>query len=203
MGIVPNPGSIVLVWYDFICPFCYVGQRRSRILAEAGLVVTELPVQAHPEIPVEGVTVGPRSGPMYEFLEREAAAEGLRLNWPSRLPNSRLALTAAEWVRRNQPDKFAALHESLFEAHFANREDIGDPEVVDQHLSALAIDPQPFWEAMEDGSAEQAIAEAETAGRAAGVSGTPAWLIGPQLIDGLRPISEFRRLAEAQQQAAV
>jgi predicted DsbA family dithiol-disulfide isomerase len=41
----------VLHWYDFLCPFCYVGQSRTAILRRYGLDVIELPFQAHPDIP--------------------------------------------------------------------------------------------------------------------------------------------------------
>src|SRR3954469_12616599 len=86
----------VLHWYDFVCPFCYVAQHRNAILARHGLEVVELPFQAHPEIPVGGVAIGPRTGPMYAMLELEARLAGLPLHWPRRLPNTRRALAAAE-----------------------------------------------------------------------------------------------------------
>lgn len=40
----------VLHWYDFVCPFCYLGQDRSAVLAERGFTVTSLPYQIDPEI---------------------------------------------------------------------------------------------------------------------------------------------------------
>src|SRR5215470_19307757 len=81
---VDNPGT-VLHWYDFLCPFCYIGQQRNAILVQHGLDVVELPFQAHPDIPAGGISVGPRKGPSYEMLEREAREAGLTLRWP--LPN--------------------------------------------------------------------------------------------------------------------
>jgi predicted DsbA family dithiol-disulfide isomerase len=39
----------VLHWYDFLCPFCYVGQSRTAILIRHSLDVVELPFQAHPD----------------------------------------------------------------------------------------------------------------------------------------------------------
>jgi predicted DsbA family dithiol-disulfide isomerase len=195
--------GIGLAWYDFICPFCYVGQQRTDILVRHGLVIIEVPFEAHPEIPVEGVAVGARTGPMYEMLEREAAAAGLPLNWPARLPNSGLALAAAEWTRRTDPERFAALHSSLFAAHFALRQDLGDPAVIDEHLSAAGIDTVSFWTAVEDSSPEQAVAEAEAIGRSLGVRGTPAWFVNQRLISGLQPASRFEELAAEQQEALV
>src|SRR3954468_4775293 len=100
----------VLHWYDFICPFCYVAQQRNAILVRRGLDVVELPFQAHPDIPAEGIAAGPRDGPMYAMLAREAAEAGLPLNWPPRLPDTRRALAVAEWARRFQPGAFPQLH---------------------------------------------------------------------------------------------
>jgi predicted DsbA family dithiol-disulfide isomerase len=195
-----NPDKIqdartVLHWYDFICPFCYVAQHRNKILARHELDVVELPFQAHPEIPPGGVAAGPRKGPMYEKLEREAKAAGLPLNWPPRLPNTRQVLAAAEWSRRHQPHAFQALHEKLFTAHFVLGENLEDATVVDRYAEAAGIDLASLHAALADGSAMAAVAEAEALGRRHGVQGTPAWLLRQQLIPGLLPAAEFERIA--------
>ena len=183
-----------LSWYDFICPFCYVGQQRTGILRSAGMRVLELPYQAHPGIPPEGVEVGPRKGPMYHMLEREAAAAGLILNWPARLPDSSTALAAAEWVRRHRGPLFPLLHKRLFEAHFVYNEDLGDPELIDRQLEAVGIAPSIFRSALEAGTARDFVVEAEALGKSFGVRGTPAWLVRGRLVSGLRPASDFERL---------
>jgi predicted DsbA family dithiol-disulfide isomerase len=190
----------VLHWYDFLCPFCYVGQSRTAILVRHGLTVTELPFQIHPDIPSGGLPMEPRIGPMYDNLEREAEQAGLKLNWPSHLPDTRRALAAAEWVRRKQPEKFSQFHKDLFAAHFALAEDIGNPAVIDRHATALGINVGGLETALSDGSAFMAVKEAETIGRAYGVQGTPAWLIAGRLVSGIRPAAEFERLADAAMQ---
>jgi predicted DsbA family dithiol-disulfide isomerase len=189
------PGT-VLHWYDFICPFCYVGQQRSAILVRHGLHVIELAFQAHPEIPDGGVPAGPRNGPMYAMLEREAREAGLVLNWPRHLPNTRRALAAAEWSRKHQSGSFPQLHKELFEAHFVLGEDLEDDGVIDRHASASGIDLAALHAAVAEGSADAAVAVAETVGRKYGVQGTPAWLLPQGMITGLRPALEFERLAE-------
>jgi predicted DsbA family dithiol-disulfide isomerase len=186
----------VLHWYDFICPFCYVGQQRNAILIRHGLRVVEMAFQAHPDIPLGGIPAGPRNGPMYATLEREAKEAGLRLQWPARLPNTRQALAAAEWVRRNQPSAFSQLHRDLFEAHFVLGEDLEDIAVIDRHARSSDIDLLALHAALEDGSATNFVIETEMIGRKYGVQGTPAWLLGQRLITGLRPTAEFERLAE-------
>jgi predicted DsbA family dithiol-disulfide isomerase len=189
-----DDGDTVLHWYDFICPFCYVGQHRNAILARRGFRLMELPFQAHPDIPPQGIAAGPRHGPMYAMLEHEAAEAGLPLHWPLRLPDTRRALAVAEWTRRVQPRAFPQLHRDLFAAHFALGEDLGDPAVVDRHARDAGVDLAALHAALADGSALAAVAEAEALGRDYGVHGTPAWFSAGRLIMGLRPPAEFERL---------
>jgi predicted DsbA family dithiol-disulfide isomerase len=186
----------VLHWYDFLCPFCYVGQQRNAILIRHGFHVEELAFQAHPDVPPGGIPAGPRNGLMYATLEREAKEAGLPLRWPARLPNTRQALAAAEWVRRFHPGGFSQLHRELFEAHFVLGEDLGDIAVIDSHAKSSGVDLTGLHAALEDGSAAGMVTETEMIGREHGVQGTPAWLLNQRLISGLRPRSEFERLAE-------
>jgi len=190
----------VLHWYDFICPFCYIGQQRNAILSRQGLRVIEMAFQAHPEIPPGGIAAGSRQGPMYAMLEREAKDAGLTANWPPRLPNSRRALAAAEWVRQYQPDHFAQFQKDLFAAHFVLGEDLEDSAVIDRHASDLGIDVGPLHVALADGSALTALQESESLGRQYGVHGTPAWFLAERLISGLLPTSDFERIARAAEQ---
>jgi predicted DsbA family dithiol-disulfide isomerase len=188
-------GSLpVLHWYDFLCPFCYIAQHRNEILRRHGFEVVELPFQAHPDIPPGGMASPTRSGPMYEFLEQEAREAGLPLRWPRRLPNTRQALAAAEWVRQNRPSAFPQLRKGLFEAHFVLGEDLGNLDVIDEHASRSGVDLPALHSALADDSAVAAVAEAEMAARKVGVEGTPAWLFGEQLVSGLLPATQFARL---------
>jgi predicted DsbA family dithiol-disulfide isomerase len=186
----------VLHWYDFLCPFCYIGQHRNAILVEHGLDVVELPFQAHPDIPAGGIAAGSRKGPMYAMLEREARQARLPLNWPSHLPNTRLALAAAEWVRQHESRVFPMLHKELFKAHFVLGENLEDRSVIDRHARGLGIDLAALHAALADDSAARSVTEAEIIGRKQGIQGTPAWLFDQQLIIGLRSAAEFERLAE-------
>ncbi len=190
----------VLEWYDFICPFCYVGQQRNTILVQNGFQVIELPFQAHPDIPPEGILAGPRTGPMYAMLESEAREAGLQLKWPQHLPNTRRALATAEWVRRHQPQLFPQLYKDFFNAHFVLGEDLGNSAVIDRYASELGINLTALHAALADCSAAEAVSEAEMLGLKYGVQGTPAWLLNGQLITGLRPAAEFERLADDSKQ---
>ncbi|EWM11059.1 DsbA family protein [Kutzneria sp. 744] len=183
-------------WFDFMCPFCYIAQDRNKILARHGIEVVHLPYQIHPAIPESGLQAGPRVGPMYDNLAREAAAAGLTLNWPARLSTTRRALSAAEWIRRTAPDRSESFNERLFHAYFVDGEDLGDPAVVDRHAGRVDIDVDALREALSDGTAKGWLAESELAASEAGVRATPSWLIGGRLVSGLLPAAEFDRIAQ-------
>ncbi|GJE04641.1 DsbA family oxidoreductase [Methylobacterium isbiliense] len=191
----PNGAKDVLHWYDFLCPFCYVGQQRNANFERHGFHVADIPFEAHPEIPPEGRLMQDRSGPMYASLEAQARAAGLPLNWPSRLPNTRMALAAAEWTRRHAPADFPGLEKALFAAHFERGEDLGDIDTIIRHAQDNGVDIGAMRTALADGSAKEFVDRSEALARYVGVRGTPAWLVAGQLIPGLYPEEEFERLA--------
>lgn len=200
---VADSGPITLHWYDLTCPFCYVGQARTRLLDERGVSVIELPFQAHPEIPQGGIHLGPRQGPMYVQLEQAAAAIGLALAWPPRLPNSRTALAAAEWVRRHRPDAFATVRARLFRAHFADGLDLGTTETVIGCVAEAVDNIADLRLALAGGEPLGWVRESENLGHQFGVAGTPNWRIAGQMINGFLPESEFERAAaRARKEAA-
>jgi predicted DsbA family dithiol-disulfide isomerase len=180
-------------WFDFICPFCYVARSRNEIVSRSGFLLVELPFQVHSEIPAEGVVMGPRSGEMYERLEREAHDAGLPLRWPSRVPNSHHALAVAEWVRRYYPGAFTALYKQLFLSHFGLGEDVGDVALVDHYAVRAGADATLMRRAMVDGTANAAVEEPELAAQRVGIAGTPAWLVEGRLLNGLKPKALFEQ----------
>ncbi|WP_179221957.1 DsbA family oxidoreductase [Inquilinus limosus] len=193
-GDGPDGARRVLHWYDLMCPFCYVGQQRNTIFAAHGFDVIELPFQAHPEIPPGGRPAGERSDALVARIEAEATASGLALAWPARLPNSRMALAAAEWARRHAPDSFAPFQKALFAVHFALGQDLGDRAVIDRHAAVAGIDLAALHAALDDGSADALVGQSEALGRRLGVQGTPAWLVAGRLIPGLYPREQFETL---------
>jgi predicted DsbA family dithiol-disulfide isomerase len=143
-----------------------------------------------------GRTVGERSGPMYRHIEEEARAAGLPLVWPDRLPNTRMALAAAEWTRRHTPQSFSALEEALFAAHFALGEDLGDRDIIDGHAAEVGTDIAAMHSALDSGGAYVLVDQSETLGKSLGVRGTPAWFASGRLISGLYPREQFEQLVQ-------
>jgi len=183
--------SVALHWYDLTCPFSYLGQARSRFLQAQNLNVVDLPFQAHPDVPLEGIHIRQRVGAMYERIKNDATILDLPLEWPPRLPNSRLALSAAEWVRRNQVQSFAQIKNRLFRAHFVEGLDIGDLCIVLGCARDFIGETGPLRESLSSGEAFEWLDESERLALQVGVSAAPAWLIRGKTIRGFAAESEF------------
>jgi hypothetical protein len=131
----------VLHRHDVLCPFYYVGQPRNAIFESHGFEVADIPFQAHPEIPLDGRTVGPRSGAMDAHIEEEARAAGLPLNWPARLPNPRMVLAAAEWSGAARPS---------LSRRWTDREGPGwQPSASHRHMRFALIETRPHPELLD------------------------------------------------------
>ena len=190
-------GSSVRVehWFDFICPYCYVAQDRNRILRKHGIDVIEHPLQIHPEIGRGGTPAGPRSGPAYDFLAQEAVSAGLALRWSDRIPYSRPALAAYEWLRKNHPESSEQFAESVFATYFADSRDIESADLLATLAEKAGGDPNRLRAALASAAANEALTGSEILASEYGVSGTPTWFVGGQRISGLRPRRWFEDLA--------
>jgi predicted DsbA family dithiol-disulfide isomerase len=184
-------------WYDFMCPFCYIAQDRNKVLREHGVLVVEHGLQIHPEIGAGGAPAGPRVGPSYGLLAREAAAAGLPLNWSDRMPYSRPALAAAEWIGHAHPASRDDFAESVFAAYFGEQRDIESLELLADLAEKAGADSDLLRRAVTSGEAFELLDRSEALGRMYGVNSTPTWVAGDQRVSGLRDREWFADWAES------
>ncbi|MFF7209352.1 DsbA family protein [Streptomyces sp. NPDC008238] len=188
----PAPLATAEHWFDFICPYCYVAQDRSRILREHGIHVVGHALPIHPEIGPGGIPAGPRTGPGYAFLAREAEAANLPLRWTDRIADSRPALAAHEWLAATSPeaaDRFAA---AVFSANFADGLDIESRELLLSLAAEAGGDAAGLRAAWDTPAPAAALAAARSLAARYGVHATPTWVSGRRGIAGLRPREWFR-----------
>jgi 2-hydroxychromene-2-carboxylate isomerase len=184
-------------WYDFGCPYSYVAQHRTAVLRRLGLYPDLLPYSVHTETGASDAGQC-RDSAGHRLLERAAADAGLTLRWPRRMPHTRDALRVAEWVRQYQPDRFDALYQRVFAAHFAQGDDIGDRDLIYALADHAGVDVAGVRAAMADGTAEAAVVTSESAARQRGITRPPAWLIGDRVMTDRPGGADFEQMVYQQ-----
>lgn len=133
----------VSFFFDYACPFCYVGSARlQRLASNYALDISWRFIEIHPENPPEGKPIDQLGydpdqwRAMMSNLRGMLAEDGLPFAERNFTTNTRGALVLSQAVLSQRPARFQTFHNALFHAYFADRMNIGDPDV----LRALATD---------------------------------------------------------------
>lgn len=185
-----------VVWSDYLCPWCYLGHDRTRLMRDLGVEVTPRPFELHPEIPAGGHRVRPggRLSAVFDQISAECDTLGLPFRAPEWVPNSRRALETAELVRLHAPEAFPDLDESLFLAHWVEGRDLGDESVLDQLVEDAGAPVGVIVGHRSSGEGSRLVDTSMVEAREQGVTATPTWLIGDGLlIPGAQPRETIER----------
>lgn len=186
------------VFFDYTCPYAYVGFHRAQRLAEAHDVqVVWLPWEIHPERAPRGEPRHDGKGgqPVGGWAGEMAAELGLKPTNPPLHVNSHLALCGALAAQDAGPDAFARYHAAAFAALWEKGEDLGDPRVVARLLRECgAGEPD-----LAHGSYAYRLALIDAAATRLGVQRVPTFVFGDQRVVGndrfepslLRPFEAF------------
>src|SRR5579872_3300294 len=127
-------GRRVIIYADFIDPFCYIGFHNLRVVAEPLKVTLDWHgFELNPDTPAEGYflqTAGNsdlRPG-MWASVKEYAAKAGLAFPEPQRVPNTRPAQTLVRRVKN--PLVKNPLIERIYQAYFNENQDIGSLPVL-------------------------------------------------------------------------
>jgi predicted DsbA family dithiol-disulfide isomerase len=197
----------IVMFSDYICPFCYVGFETIRKLkGEFDLQLEWRGFQIHPDWPAEGIPAdkaretGDAAARQATWNRITAMAEavGFEIKPPTVLTNSRAALAATEFARESGRDE--ALEERIYKAYFNQGVNIGDAEIVARLAVDAGLDAAEVADAIKSPKYEMRLKNNALAANNRGVSGVPTFfigeypLVGAQSLDAMRAI--LRRAAE-------
>ncbi len=184
----------VTVFSDYICPFCYIGDRRLARLAEHyDLNVDWRYLEIHPDTPSEGMPVSDLGYPpeqwrkMMEHLSRMAGEENISLAEREITTNSHRALLLAEAAKEEGPEVFCALNEKLFQAFFGEGRNIGDDSVLRKLAEEAGVPPAVVDRAWGDPAYGETLSANQAAAAQLGITGVPTFLIGKRILVGAVP----------------
>lgn len=192
------PAVHLLVWSDYVCPFCYlelpvIEQVRARYGDRITIDWKAFELRPEPE---------PTLDPDGEYLHRVwgqsvypmAEQRGMTLRLPPVQPRSRKAFESVAFAR--EQGRFDAMHQALFRGFFEDGFDIGDDSVLLDIARSVGLDPQALAEALAEGRYTQRVLADEQAAHHMGLSGVPATIVVPDeslggpplLVSGAQPL---------------
>ncbi len=185
----------ILLYYDYICPFCFLATERVLDLArDFSLEVEWLGVEIHPEYPAEGKRrkKTERSIRISETLENVAAEVGVGIKLPGFVTNSRLCLEGAEFAK--EKNRFMEFHKACYTAYFREGKNIGLLEIVLKAGERAGLCPEELSESLRERSFSEKIEKNMESARENTVLGVPTLYFGELRIHGIQPVESYRKL---------
>ena len=189
----------VIIYSDYICPFCYIGFHRiGKLKEQFDLCVEWQPFEIHPKIPKDGVLLDKLLFPM-EYLEmvmtnvkRLADEDGITLKFSDKLPNSRLALYISEFMRKK--GKFDEFHELVFDKYWKEGEDIGDLSLLLELSESIGLNKNEILNFIKSDEPINMLRKTQLELRRYGINGVPTFIIGDRIIVGVQPYAVFKKV---------
>lgn len=191
----------IVMFSDYICPFCYIGFETVRKLKpEFNFELEWRGFQIHPDWPAEGLAADhARVGgdpdsrrALWERISAMAEAVGFSMRPPTVLTNSRAALAASEFARESGRDE--ALEERIYRAYFSDGLNIGDPAVVSRLGAEAGLDSSEVANAIKSPKYELRLKNNALAANQRGVNGVPTFFIGEYPLVGAQSPDAMRSI---------
>ena len=189
----------IVVFSDYICPFCYIGFYRVEQLKENfDLDVEWRPFEIHPETPKKGTELNNLPFPK-EYLEmmkanikKLADDVGVTFKLTDKLPNSRMALYLSEFARKK--GKFDEFHKLIFDSYWKDGKDIGDQALLLDLADSLGFDRSEVLEYIDSEEPFKELKISLNKLRKYGINGVPTFIIGDRIVVGAQPYEVFEKI---------
>ncbi|HEY7536075.1 MAG TPA: DsbA family protein [Thermodesulfobacteriota bacterium] len=185
----------VTVYYDYICPYCFLGTKRvERLTQEFEMTVEWKGIEIHPEIPPQGVkrTRTFKFQQVSENIKEMSQEDNLEINLPGTVANSRLSLEASEFAKSK--DRFREFHNSVYEAYFQKGENIGNIDVILDIGEKNGLEINELEECLKKRTMLKKIADNGKAAEIDQVLGVPTFLFGKFGVHGVQSLDGFRKI---------
>jgi predicted DsbA family dithiol-disulfide isomerase len=186
----------ITVYYDYICPFCFIGTRRIEILAKEFNIenVEWKGIEIHPEIPPQGIKRAKtlRLKQTLQNISEMGEEDNVPIKLPEKVANSRLALEASEFAKTR--GKFTEFHTSIYEAYFQGGENIGSRNTILKIGGRSGLKIRELEECLNGRTFRKKIEEHKQEAEKSLVLGVPTFLFGQFRLHGVQSIETFRNI---------
>ncbi len=184
---------------DFICPWCFVAERRLQAVAnehDISLSINYKPYELNPDMPVAGMNRKQYRSAKFGSWEKSqsldagtvaaAAADPVEFNYEKMLttPNTHNAHRLVWFVENKYPEVLAKLVDRLFEGYFSTGDDIGDINILATLASHTGLDQDTVLTFLHSDEGSKEVKALEQAAMEQGVRGVPHIQIGQRNLYG-------------------
>jgi Predicted dithiol-disulfide isomerase involved in polyketide biosynthesis len=185
----------LVVYSDFICPFCYIGKVNTERLLEKNpdLEIEWRLFELHPEGQPD-----PKSPYMQEAqTSLNRLAKIYHINMKTEVlttvtSESRKAMIGLEFAKKN--GKSNEYHNAVFKAYWVKGLDIGNTDVLVTIASSIGLDPMGFRRSIEQETYLPQVHKEIEEARIHGVMGVPTYIYGDHMSMGAQPPEILNRL---------
>jgi len=187
------------IWSDVMCPWCIIGYKEleTALAGLAGEIEAEIrwrPFELNPDMPEEGEDAAqhilrkygqqPSDGAM-RHMQRIAKEAGYEMRWlgegeepPRRMWNTRRAHMLLHWALDTAGGEAQTrLKLALFDAHFQQRRNISDREVLAGIAESVGLDRKGAEAALADDGLAETVQAEEMDAIGKGINSVPMMLV--------------------------
>ncbi len=187
----------IVLYYDYICPFCSLATERIVSVAEEFALETAwLGIEIHPEHPPEGTRrkKTEKAFSVAHTLKTLADEADDDIKLPGFATNSRLCLEASEFAKRK--NRFMEFHKACYRAYFREKRNIGLAETVIEVGREAGLGAEELSECLEKRTFSETIDRNIEKAREDLVLGVPTLYIGDLRVHGIQTTESYRKLVE-------
>jgi predicted DsbA family dithiol-disulfide isomerase len=200
-GENPQPFRVVM-FADFICPYCYIGQERMVQLArDYDVQPIWRPHWLHPETPPEGAPIPPnvdreRARATAEWLKEMEPEKAARMRFSGRMQYSFFAFEAVEFAQDH--GRALPFTSAVYDALWVEGKDIARMATLQEAAATAGLDAEEMGRALRERRYRQRTIDAVAAARNAGIVSTPTYILGRMAIKGWHYYEVFQTVMEKQ-----
>lgn len=206
------------IWSDVVCPWCAIGYTRlasamEQLRGDLDVDVRWMPFELNADMPLEGRDEAAYLGEVYgrsadevaamrAHMQGEAEAAGFPMDYTGEgdppapmMRNTLRAHKLLRWVLANDgAEAQTALKLALFDAHFRQRRDIADPQVLLDIVETQGLDRDAAQAALEDEALGMAIRMEERRAVENNITSVPTFVVnGRYILQGSQEPEKFRQ----------
>jgi predicted DsbA family dithiol-disulfide isomerase len=182
------PSTVLRLFSDFVCPFCFIAEQSTlpRLREELSITVEWCGFELHPRTPKGGMPLtaffpAARIPSIKEHLREFAARFGVSgIRHPDHIPNTRRVLAIAELARDR--GRLEAFREAGMVAYWREGRDLEDDDDLRAIAAGVGLPADEALAAADDPALLARVDGRQADARRLGVSGIPTFVFGP--VDG-------------------